>query len=422
MLLGALIHVATVKPALELADVLAAHFADYLKVAHCTAEQFTAVNAILKCRTAALGGYVRQCDVCGRWEMGFNACGNRNCPKCGAFERAQWLAQQGARHAAGAALSRGLHPGSPGECAGRGQPGSDLRSAVRTANQTLKAFAQQYLGGEIGVTAVLHTWGQTLQHHIHLHCMVTGGALAQTKTGYRFRKCAQGFLFPVVALSQQFRDAFCAGLRRLAQRDELRLVGACADLDVVALSQALQARKWEVYIGKPPKNHHPEQLCKYMGRYVRHTAITNPRLVALENGQVTFTYYDNREPDAAERGQPKLMTLPAVEFIRRFLTHVLPFQFKRVRHFGLYAGAKRAALGVARSLLGAQPLAPAPVKLNLAEWLATFVTGDPGACPFCGVGRMQLGREFAPLRGLALWLLILLGLPVAGRPAPEPAP
>lgn len=189
------------------------------------------------------------------------------------------------------------------------------------------------------------------------------------------------------------------------------------DVDVAALSQALQARQWEVYIGKPPKSHRPEPLLKYLGRYVRRTAITNPRLVALEDGQVTFTYYDNRERDEAERGQPKTMTLPAVEFIRRFLTHVLPFQFKRVRHFGLYASAKRALREVVRGLLGAQPPAPMLVKLKLSEWLATFVPGDPSVCPFCGVGHMHLGREFAPIRGFALWLLLLLGLPVAGRPA-----
>ena len=422
MLLGSLLHVATVKPALELADVFAAHFADYLKVAHCTAEQFAAVNAILKCRTAALGGHLRVCDVCGRVQVVYNSCGNRNCPKCGAFERAQWLAQQGARLLPIPHFHVVFTLDHRVNALAEVNPEAIYDLLFTTANQTLKAFAQQYLGGAIGVTAVLHTWGQTLQHHIHLHCMVTGGAVVQTKRGYRFRKCAPGFLFPVVALSQQFRDAFCTGLRRLAQRDALRLVGACADLDGVALSQALQARKWEVYIGKPPKSHRPETLLKYMGRYFRRTAITNPRLVALENGQVTFTYYDNREPDAVERGQPKLMTLPAVEFIRRFLRHVLPFQFKRVRHFGLYASAKRAVLGVARGLLGAQPLAPAPVKLNLSAWLATFVTGDPSVCPFCGVGRMRLGREFAPIRGVALWLLILLGLPVAGRPAPEPAP
>ncbi len=422
MLLGSLIHVATIKPALELADVLAAHFADYLKVAHCTAEQFTAVNAILKCRTAALGGHLRVCDVCGRVQLVYHSCGNRNCPKCGAWERAQWLAQQAARLLPVPHFQVVFTLDHRVNALAAVNPAAVYDLLFSTANQTLKAFAQQYLGGEIGVTAVLHTWGQTLQHHIHLHCMVTGGALAQTKSGYRFRKCAKGFLLPVVALSQQFRDAFCAGLRRLAQRAALRLVGAGADLDVVALSQALQARKWEVYIGKPPTNHRPEQLLKYMGRYVRHTAISNPRLVALKDGQVTFTYYDNREQDAAARGQPKTMTLPAVEFIRRFLTHVLPCQFKRVRHCGLYASAKRAALNVARGLLGQPPAVTPPARLNLSAWLATFVTGDPGACPFCGVGRMQLGREFAPIRGFALWLLILLGLPVAGRPAPEPAP
>lgn len=417
MLLGALVHVATVKPALELADVLAAHFADYLKVAHCTAEQLAAVNAILKCRTAALGGHLRECDVCGRVQLVYNACGNRHCPKCGAFERAQWLAQQAARmlpiphFQVVFTLDHRVNP------LAEVNPEAIYDLLFSTANQTLKAFAQQYFGGEIGVTAVLHTWGQTLQHHIHLHCMVTGGALVPTKRGYRWRKCAKGFLFPVVALAQQFRNAFCAGLRRLAQRGALRLVGACAGLDVAALSQALQARKWEVYIGKPPKSHRPETLLKYLSRYFRRTAITNPRLVALENGQVTFTYYDNREPEAAERGQPKLLTLPAVEFIRRFLTHVLPFQYKRVRHFGLYAGARRAALALARGLLGAKPLPAAPVRLNLAEWLASLGSTQPLRCPFCGVGRMRLGREFAPLRGCALWLLILLGLPVAGRPA-----
>lgn len=149
------------------------------------------------------------------------------------------------------------------------------------------------------------------------------------------------------------------------------------------------------------------------------TAITNPRLVALANGQVTFTYYDNRERAETERGQPKTLTLPAVEFIRRSLSviHVLPFQYKRVRHFGLYASAKRALLGVVRSLVGTQPVAPATAKLNLAEWLASLGQDDSLLCPFCGVGRMRLGREFAPIRGVALWLLILLGLPVAGRPA-----
>lgn len=358
MLLGSLLHVATVKPALELADVLAAHFADYLKVAHCTAEQFGAVNALLRCRTAALGGHLRVCDVCGRVQMVYNACGNRNCPKCGAFERAQWLAQQSGKLLPIPHFHVVFTLDHRVNALAEVNPEAIYDLLFATANRTLKAFARQYLGGEIGVTAVLHTWGQTLQHHIHLHCMVTAGALVPTKHGYRWRKSPKGFLFPVVALAQQFRDAFCAGLRRLAQRGALRLVGACAGLDVAALSQALQSRKWEVFIGKPPKSQRPETLLKYMSRYFRRTAITNPRLVALEDGQVTFTYYDNREPDAA-----------------------------------------------------------APVRLNLTEWLASLGLTEPLRCPFCGQGRMRLGREFAPLRGFALWLLILLGLPVAGRPA-----
>jgi hypothetical protein len=220
-----------------------------------------------------------------------------------------------------------------------------------------------------------------------------------------------------VALAQQFRDAFCQGLQRLQRAGALRRVGPCADLDVSALLKTMRAKRWEVYIGKPPKRHRPERLLKYMGRYVHRTAISNPRLVALENGQVSFTYYDNRQRDEQERGQPKLMTLPAVEFIRRFLVHVLPFQFKRVRHCGLYASAKRTLLGVARGLLGHSPQVPQPAKLDLGAWLATFVADDPFLCPFCGVGHMRSGREFAPIRGFALWLLILLGLPVAGRRA-----
>jgi hypothetical protein len=418
-LLDRLIDVATVKPAFDLADVFADYFTDYLKEAHCTAEQFAAVNAILRCRTAALGGHLRICDTCGKAQLVFNACHNRHCPKCGAFERAQWLAQQGGRmlpvphfHVV-FTVDHLVNP------LAEVNPEAIYDLLFTTANQTLKVFASRYLGGEVGVTAVLHTWGQTLQHHIHLHCMVTAGAAVQTKRGYRWRFSHEGFLVPVVALSQQFREAFCAGVQRLQRRGELRLVGPCADLELTELLTAMRAKAWEVYIGKPPQRHDPERLLAYLGRYVHRTAISNPRLLALENGQVSFSYYDNRERDAAERGQPKTMTLPAVEFIRRFLQHVLPFQFKRVRHFGLYASAKRALWGLVRGLVGHSPAAQPP-KLALSEWLATFVTGDPFTCPFCGVGRMQLGREFAPIRGFALWLLILLGLPVTGRPAPAP--
>jgi hypothetical protein len=179
MVLRSVIDVATVKPALEVADIFRLHFDEYLQKYHCTPEEFAAVNAIIKCRTAALGGHLRICDGCGKVQIAYNACNNRNCPKCGSFEKAQWLAQQAARllpvpHFHGVFtvdhLVNELAAVNPQEIYGL---------LFRTVNRVLKRFAAKYLGGEIGVTAVLHTWGQTMQQHIHLHCMITAGALVE---------------------------------------------------------------------------------------------------------------------------------------------------------------------------------------------------------------------------------------------------
>jgi len=291
-----------------------------------------------------------------------------------------------------------------------------------TANRVLKEFAQRYLGGKIGVTAVLHTWGQTVQHHIHLHCMVTGGALVSTPDGYVWRAAAPGFLFPALELSTEFRDAFCKGLRRLAKRGELRFVGDCAETDVEPMVKAMQAKDWEVFIGKPPKDADIEDLLGHFSRYIYRTAITNQRLLKVEDGKVTFEYYDNRERDAAPSGHPqgrkKVMTLPAVEFIRRFLRHVLPFAYKRVRHFGLYAGSKL-RLQAVRMILGASFdfTQSTPPKLDMGEWLASLGLDDALRCPFCGEGTLRLGRDFAPLGFFQLWLLLWLGVPVFGKEA-----
>lgn len=266
MILTSLIDVATVKPSVEIADIFRLHFDEYLKTDHCTPEEFAAANAIMKCRIAAMGGHVRCCDSCGHLQIAYNSCNNRNCPKCGAFEKAQWLAKQAARlipvshfqvvftvdH-----LVNDLVYVNP-------QPIYDLLFA--TANHVLKDFAQRYLGGKVGVTAVLHTWGQTMQHHVHLHCMVTAPrrqpALVNTATGDVWRSANSGFLFPVVELSAAFRDAFCKGLTRLAKRGELRFVGACTAGDVAKLVQTMQAKKWEIFIGAPPKDADREDWAK----------------------------------------------------------------------------------------------------------------------------------------------------------------
>ena len=417
MFLGSFIDVATVKPAVEVADIFRLHFDDYLKLYHCTPEEFAAVQAIIQCRTAALGGHIRTCDGCGKFQIGYNSCNNRNCPKCGAFEKAQWLTKQAARllpvpHFHGVfTLDHLVNP------LAAVNPEAIYDLLFQTANRVLKQFATKYLGGQIGMTAVLHTWGQTMQHHIHLHCMITGGALVETESGYEWRASRPGFLVPVVELSAAFRDAFCKGLLRLHKQGELRLVGECAEVDVEQLVAQMQAKKWEVYLGAPPEQAKVEDLLGYFSRYIHRTAISNRRIVKLEAGQVTFAYYDNKERDAEGQGKPKVMTLPAVEFIRRFLQHVLPFQYKRVRHFGLYASCNKLWRQAVRLLVGQRFEQPEVPKLQLGEWLQSLGIADAFRCPFCGEGTMRLGREFAPIRGFALWLLTLLGLPVFGQEA-----
>lgn len=418
MILTSLVDVATVKPSVEIADIFRLYFDEYLQTHHCTPEEFAAASAIMKCRTAAMGGHVRCCDSCGHLQIAYNSCNDRNCPKCGAFEKAQWVANQAARlipvphfqvvftvdH-----LVNDLAYVNP-------QPLYDLLFA--TANRVLKEFAQRYLGGKVGVTAVLHTWGQTMQHHIHLHCMVTGGALVSTATGDVWRRANPGFLFPVVELSAAFRDAFCKGLMRLAKRGELRFVGVCSAVDMAKLVQTMQTKKWEVFIGVPPKEADVEKLLGYFSRYVYRSAISNSRIRKVEDGQVTFDFFNNKERDAEGQGAKRVMTLSAVEFIHRFLRHVLPFQYKRVRHFGLYAGSKR-RLQVVRMLVGATvgSIEDTSPTLEMGEWLASLGLEDALRCPACATGTMRVGHAFAQLGFLQLWLLLWLGVPLLGKEA-----
>jgi Putative transposase/Transposase zinc-binding domain len=422
MILTSLIDVATVKPAVEVADIFRLHFDDYLKAYHCTPEEFAAVNAIIACRTATAGGFIRQCDQCGKFQISYCSCGNRNCPKCGAFAKAQWLAQQEARLLPVPHFQVVFTLDHLLNDLAYVNPKAIYDLLFATANGVLKKFAQRYLGGKVGVTAVLHTWGQTVQHHIHLHCMVTGGALVSTADGYRWQKATPGFLFPAIELSATFRAAFCQGLRRLAKRGQLRLVGPCADLDLEKLVQTIERKAWELFVGKPPKEAQVVDLLGYFSRYVYRTAITNQRLLKVEGGKVTFEYYDNHDKAFLGRGQAKgqkkIMTLSAVEFIRRFLRHVLPFAYHRVRHFGLYAG-KKVWLQAVHLLLGAtvdfaqQP----PPKLAMGEWLTTLGLADPLRCPFCGEGALHLIADFPSLRLWQLWLLLWLGVPLFGKEA-----
>lgn len=278
----------------------------------------------------------------------------------------------------------------------------------RTAAKMLKRYGKKYLGGEIGFTAVLHTWGQDLREHIHLHVIVTGGALQQTAEGERWQASKKGFLFPVVALSAEFRDEFCKGLLKLYRKGKLKRKGKAKGLDVEAMVAEMQAKKWEVFIRKAFDN--PEQVYEYLARYVYRIAISNHRIIDISDGMVSFTYYDNKNG-----GVNKVMRLPALQFIGRFLLHVLPPRFFRVRHYGLHHSSKRKDMERCRELLGLPPELPEIPELVLDEWVKSITGKDLWLCPFCEKGRMFVRSEFDPVPPWKTKMLAFLGVPSLGQ-------
>ncbi len=379
------------KPRYEIADIFRQYGEAYRQNHHVSYEQQKAIAAITQCRTGTLGGHVDECDQCGVLRISYNSCRNRHCPKCGALSKARWLETRELEllpidyfhvvftidHALNA-LAR---------C--NATRIYDLLFA--SAAQTLKALGARYLGGEIGVVAVLHTWGQDLGQHIHLHCIVTGGALSFDEQ--HWRACPKGFLFPVLPLSKAFRDTFCAGLARLHQRGQLVFAGECARLEsgdtFAGLLAELQAKDWQVYAKESFGG--PQQVFDYLGRYVHRVAISNHRLVRVEHGQVRFQWRDNRDG-----GRLKEITLSATEFIRRFLLHILPVGYVRIRYFGLLSnGQRKRKLQRCRQLLEVNTETGPLASETAAELLQRLSGVDIHQCPVCGLGRMRPKQELA---------------------------
>ena len=353
-----------------------------------------------------MGGVLKACDVCKKWEFHFKACKNRHCPQCGAFEKAQWLEAQKKWilpiHYYHVVFTLD-HVFNPLVAFNQKRL---FNLFIETAAQLLKEFGRKYLGGEIGFSMVLHTWGQVMQEHLHIHFIVTGGALVSSPTGYSrqaygWNAASREFLFPVKLLSNQFRNRFCFELSQRWAEGKLNTHDGA--LDVQGMVTEALSKNWEVYIQTPLYD--KEKLIEYLGRYIFRIAISNHRIVAVGKDTVTFKYFDNRD-----HGQEKLMTLPAVEFIRRFLSHVLPDGFVRVRHFGLHHSSCRTKLQHARRLLGLPFELPAILKLKFLDWFKQ-ITGseeDPRLCKFCGQGLMLPIREFGPVRGWRLKLISFL--------------
>jgi hypothetical protein len=387
----------------DVADIFRRYIGEYKKTHRLSYEQHKAVSAMMDCRTPALGGVLKACAECKRWEFHFKSCKNRHCTKCGAFEKAQWLEAQKVWllpiHYYHVVFTID-HVFNTLVAFNQKQL---FNLFIEVAAQLLKEFGQKYLGGEIGFTMVLHTWGQTMQEHLHIHFIVTGGALVSSPTGYRWQAASHKFLFPVKLLSNQFRNRFCFALSQLWADGKLNTNGGAFDVQHM-LNVAL-SKNWEVYIQAPLYG--VEKLIEYLGRYIFRIAISNHRIVSVSGNSVTFKYFDNRDD-----GKEKLMTLSAVEFIRRFLSHVLPDGFVRVRHFGLHHGSCRAKLQQARRVLGLPFQLPAILKLKFLEWFKKITKSDddPRLCKFCGIGMMLPIREFGPVFGWRLKVHAVLGL------------
>ena len=374
------------RPVLEVADIFRRHGPAYRQVHadHLGGTERRVMAAIEACRTPTLGGHVEHCADCGFSRHAYNSCRDRHCPKCQGLAQAEWLAARQAELLPVPYFHVVFTVPAPVADLAFHNKAAVYGILFHAAAEALRDVAgdRRHLGAEVGAIAVLHTWGQALHHHPHLHCIVPGGGLSPDQT--RWVACPPGFFLPVRVLSRRFRDMFVRALRTAFTAGALRFPGALAALaNPVAFAAHLDAVAridWVVY-AKPPFAG-PEQVLGYLGRYTHRVALANSRLVGLDDGQVSFTWKDYRQG-----GTTKLMTLPADEFIRRFLQHTVPDGFHRIRHIGFLANRHRTRkLALCRDLLAAPPpelQAPRRWQDHLRE-----LTGqDVEVCPCCG-GRM----------------------------------
>ena len=376
-----------IRPTLEVADIIRAQGERFIERSRSwlTWPQRKVLDAIARCRTAALGGHRDRCVRCGYRAISYNSCRNRHCPKCQTGARNRWLAER----------SKELLPVPyvhvvftlPHQLGPLAYQNKRLvyRLLFQASAAALLEVAAdpRHLGAEIGFLSVLHTWGQNLHHHPHVHCVIPSGGLSADHTCWIQPRYS--FFLPIKILSRMFRGKFVAGLRRAFQEGQLGFYGDQTILQdpkkFRALLRSLFRQDWIVY-AKPPFGG-PEYVLHYLARYTHRVAISNHRLVALQNGQVTF-----RWKDYAHGNKKRMMTLTADEFLRRFLLHVLPKGFVRIRFFGFLANRRRASLlPICRQLLAAQPRSSSPCP-------ASPEPPSSWSCPRCG-GPMVIIERFS---------------------------
>ena len=379
---------------LEVADI----FREYGELYRATYDpplmHLKVMDAIVNCRTAALGGHLDECDLCGYQHPSYNSCRNRHCPKCGALARARWLATR----------VNELLPVKyfhvvmtlPEELNALAQvnPKVIYRILFRAGSETLMRLGKdpKHLGAEIGLLAALHTWGQNLLGHPHLHCIVTGGGLSKDGEQWVLPKKAlkrkgkrKKFFIHVNVISDLFKKKFLAYLKAAYQAGELKFIGTTHRLESPGAFQelvdTLYAKKWVTYCKAPFGG--PEQVLKYLARYTHRVAISNRRLLKLEEGEVYFKWRDYRD------GKDKVMQVTALEFIRRFLLHVLPKRFYKIRYYGLLSNRHRKTkLARCREIFGVASAAEMTPPKSWEDLVFELTGKDPRLCPKCEKGHL----------------------------------
>jgi hypothetical protein len=365
----------------EVADVLRRHGDAYRRAhaGHLDRSQLRVMSAIEACRTAVLGGHVTRCSDCGHTAISYNSCRNRHCGKCQGAEAREWLEARAADLLPVEYFHVVFTLPAPVAAIAFQNKAVVYALLFEVAAETLKTIAAdpQHLGAEIGATMVLHTWGQTLTHHPHVHCIVPGGGLSPD--GHTWIACRPGFLLPVRVLSRHYRRLFLEKLAAAHRAGKLRFFNdliPLADAKAFAAYLAPVRRiEWIVYAKKPFAG--PEQVLAYLSRYTHRIAISNRRLVGVDDSHVAFSWRDYAHGSAR-----KIMRLGAHEFLRRFLLHVLPDGFQRIRHIGFLANAhRRAKLAAIRKLLAVAASAPTapPTDASTVEAADTTIP-----CPCCG--------------------------------------
>jgi predicted Zn-ribbon and HTH transcriptional regulator len=370
----------------ELADIFRQYGQSYAKTHRLSAAQQKVMRAVETCRTAELGGHLKPCDRCGFEHPSYNSCRNRHCPKCQSLAKAQWLQKHNAE-----LLPVGYYHlvfTLPHELNRLILANKKILLALlfKAVSETLLEFGQTRLKGTLGIITVLHTWDQTLKDHFHLHCLVPAGALSLDHS--RWIQARRNFLFPVKALSLVFKGKFLALLQQAGEKGKIPAANKI---------KASRQKGWIVYAKKPFGS--PRTVLDYLGRYTHRVALCNDRILKIDNGKVLLSYRDRKAGD-----RKKTMVLEAQEFIRRFLLHVLPDGFMRIRHFGFLANrTKKHSLPQCRKLLGLNPALPDVPKKSAHALLLELTGIDLSRCPSCKQGTMIVVGELPPRANSPQW-------------------